>query len=101
MAQALTYLMGLELPATIGWVPAWLVQGGRQGGTDIEIPIKFLLTQCLTYFEDYEPYRLILLAAQSAQRIGKFMAITNDAVRRHGAELHALARHMLPELSWG
>lgn len=101
MAQALTYLMGLELLGpTIGWVPAWLVQGGRQGGADIEVPIKFLLKQCLTYFEDYEPYRLILLAAHSAQRIGKFMAITNDAVRRHGAELHALARHMLPELSW-
>jgi hypothetical protein len=100
MTQALTYLMRLgEHRPTVYWLPAWLVQG-PQGNADLELATKFLLKQCLTYFEDCQPYRLVLLAACAVRRIAKFMAISNDAVRRLGTDLHALARHRLPEISW-
>lgn len=100
MAQALTYLMRLaEQEPTVGWLPAWLAQG-HQAKADLEPAIQFLLRQCLTYFENYEPYRLVLLAACTVRRIAKFMAISNDAVRQLGNNLHALVRHAVPELSW-
>jgi hypothetical protein len=100
MAQAVTYLIRLgEQRATVEWLPAWLAQG-PQGNADLESATRFLLRQCLTYFEDYEPCRLILLAACAVRRIAKFMAISNDTVRQLGSDLHALARHQLPEISW-
>jgi hypothetical protein len=100
MAQALTYLMRLaEQQPTVNWLPAWLAQG-HQAKADLEPAIQFLLKQCLTYFEDYEPYRLVLLAACAVRRVAKFMAISNNAVRQLGTTLHALARYAMPELSW-
>jgi hypothetical protein len=54
----------------------------------------------LSYFEDYQPYRLILLAACAVRRITKIMAISNPAIQKLGNDLHALARHTLPEISW-
>lgn len=100
MAQAVTYLMALaEKRQTVEWLPAWLAQG-RQSDASLEQPIQFLLDQCLTYFHEYEPYRLILLAACTIRRILKIAAISNNAVRSLGQELHAIARHVLPEISW-
>ena len=100
MAQALAYLMRLgERRSTVQGLPAWLARG-NQANTDLQAATQFLLKQCLTYFEDNEPYRLILLAACTFQRIAKFMAISNDGVRKMGDYLHALARNQLPELSW-
>ncbi len=100
MGQALTYLMRLgERRTTIQGLPAWLARG-NQANADLESATQFLLKQCLSYFEDHEPYRLILLAACTFARIAKFMAISNNAVRQAGDYLHALTRHQLPELSW-
>jgi len=100
MAQALTYLAALaEKRATVEWLPAWLAQG-QQSQAHLEPVIQFLLGQCLSYFQDYEPYRLILLAACAVRRIAKIMAISNPAIQKLGADLHALARHTLPEISW-
>jgi hypothetical protein len=100
MAQAVTYLAALaEKRATVQWLPAWLAQG-QQSQANLEAAIQFLLGQCLSYFEDYEPYRLILLAACAVRRIAKIMAISNPAIQKLGGDLHALARHTLPEISW-
>lgn len=100
MAQALTFLMGLgETRDTVEWMPAWLA-GGNQVKASLETVTKFLLRQCLTYFEDYEPYRIILLAACSIRRIARIMAITNEAERKLAADMHVLARFHLPEIAW-
>jgi hypothetical protein len=101
MAQAVTYLMALaEKRDTVQAIPAWLAQGGSQSGPVLDSAIKFLLQQCLTYFADYEPYRLILLAACAARRISKILAVSSGAIQKWGEELHAQARHTLPEVSW-
>jgi Type I restriction enzyme R protein N terminus (HSDR_N) len=100
MSQAAAYLVGLaEKRATVEWLPAWLARG-KQAGAELEPSIKYLLDQCLTYFNDYEPYRLVLLAACAAWRIAKINAVSNDAIQKLGADLHALARFTLPEISW-
>ena len=101
MAQAATYLFGLHKErGSTDWLPAWL-SPGNQVNADLEPVVKFFLRQCLTYFADYEPYRVILLAACAARRIAKIYAITNSAVQKLSKDLHALARHTLPEISWG
>ena len=100
MAQAAGYLCGLaEKRETVEWLPAWLARG-KQGGAELEPPIKFFLDQCLTYFADYEPYRIVLLAACAIARIVKINVISNGAFQKLGADLHTVARYALPEISW-
>jgi hypothetical protein len=100
MSQAAAYLAGLaEKLGTVEWLPAWLAPD-RQGSAELDAPIKYLLDQCLTYFKGYEPYRIVLLAACAASRIAKINVISNDAIQKLGADLHALARFTLPEISW-
>ncbi|MDI1301006.1 MAG: type I restriction enzyme HsdR N-terminal domain-containing protein [bacterium] len=100
MSQSAAYLVALaEKRDTVEWLPAWLAHG-KQSGAELEVSIKYLLDQCLTYFQDYEPYRLVLLAASSIWRIAKLNTITNDGNQRLGTELHAIARFTLPEVSW-
>jgi hypothetical protein len=100
MGQGLLYLMRLgEQQPKVGWIPSWLTQGAVSNA-DVESATAYLLKQCLTYFETNEAYRVILLAGCAIQRIAKIMAISNNAVRHLGQNLHALARHELPELSW-
>ncbi len=100
MSQAAAYLAGLaEKRATVEWLPAWLAPS-RQGNAELDIAIKCFLDQCLTYFKDYEPYRLVLLAARAVARIAKINVISNDAIQKLGSDLHALARFTLPEISW-
>jgi len=100
MSQAAAYLVGLaEKRDTVEWLPAWLATG-KQGGAELDAAIKYFLDQCLTYFKDYEPYRLVLLAANAVSRIAKINVISNDAIQKLGADLHALARFTLPEMSW-
>jgi hypothetical protein len=100
MGQGLMYLMRLgEQHTEVGWMPAWLTQGAVSNA-NVEAATAYLLKQCLTYFENNEAYRIILLAGCAIQRIAKVMAISSNAVRQLGQNLHALARHELPELSW-
>jgi hypothetical protein len=101
MGHALTYLtrLGEQTPKAL-WMPTWLTKNTADK-QDLEAVTKGLLKQCLTYFEDYPDYRTILLAANTFRRIAKIYAIAADAVRKTGAQMHALARHELPEMSWG
>jgi hypothetical protein len=100
MGQALAYLMRLaETQPSVQWLPAWLTKESADPRA-VEGTIRFLLRQCLTYFADYEPYRVILLAANAIRRIGKVVAVSSNVVRGIGQNLHALARHELPEMSW-
>lgn len=101
MGQALAYLMRLAEPQPLAQlIPTWLTKDSGDRRT-LEGAIQFLLRQCLTYFSDYEPYRVILLAANAMRRIAKVVAVSSHAVHGIGKELHALARHELPEMSWG
>lgn len=100
MAQALAYLMRLgESSANTWWMPAWLTKESADK-KDMEAATKYLLRQCLTYFENDEAHRIVLLAANAFRRIAKILAIATDAVRSTGATMHALARFELPEMSW-
>ncbi|WP_157079224.1 hypothetical protein [Serratia ficaria] len=100
MSQAAVYLAGLaEKRDTVEWLPAWLAPE-KQGGAELNASAKFFLHQCLTYFEEYEPYRLVLLAANTISRIAKINVISNDVIQKLGTNLHALARFTLPEISW-
>lgn len=100
MSQAAAYLAGLaEKRDAVEWLPAWLAPE-RQGGAELDASMKFFLHQCLTYFKEYEPYRLVLLAASAVSRIAKINVISNDAIQKLGTNLHALARFTLPEISW-
>lgn len=100
MAQTCAYLVRLaEQRDTVEWLPAWIVPG-RQGEANLHEVIVSFLDHCLTYFRDYEPYRLILLAANAIQRIAKIFVISNDAIQKLGSDLHAFARFTIPEISW-
>lgn len=100
MSQTAAYLVALaEKRESLEWLPAWLARG-QQGGAALEQATKYFLDQCLTYFKDYEPYRLVLLAACAVRRIAKISVISIDAIQKLGADLHALARFTLPEISW-
>lgn len=100
MSQTAAYLVGLtEKRESVEWLPAWLARG-RQGGGMLERAAKYFLDQCLTYFKDYEPYRVVLLAACAVRRIAKINVISSNPIQKLGADLHALARFTLPEISW-
>jgi hypothetical protein len=89
MGQALAYLMRLaETQPSVQLIPTWLTKDCSDRRT-LESAIQFLLRQCLTYFADYEPYRVILLAANAMRRVAKVVAISNHAVQGIGTELHA------------
>lgn len=100
MAQGGAYLMALaQQRETIEWVPAWLGRD-KQSQAELEPIIRLYLDQCLSYFADSEPHRLVLLAANAIHRIVKIHTISNESIRHLGKELHALARFQVPELSW-
>lgn len=88
-----------EVRETVEWAPAWLANGPLTQ-VPVEELSKFYLDQCLTYFKDSEPHRLVLMAGNSAKRIMKIFTIANDAVRNLGHEMHAMSRYYLPEMTW-
>jgi hypothetical protein len=100
MSQTAAYLARLaEKRDTVEWLPAWL-SPGQQGGAPLDAVVKRFLECCLTYFKDYEPYRLVLLAEWAIRRFAKINVVALGAIQKLGADLHALARHSLPETSW-
>lgn len=100
MGQALKYLLEMDRQnMDVNWMPSWL--GTATADTSRrKIAIEKQLDHCLTYFEAFEPYRVILLAERAMRRLLKVLAISSDDVRRKGNDLFALARHELPEMSW-
>ena len=100
MSQACAYLVGLaEKCSKVHWLPPWLAPD-RKANSEIEPAIKLFLDHCLTYFSGYEPYCIILLASCAVRRIAKINTISSDIIQQVGANLHALARFTLPEISW-
>ena len=69
--------------------------GSREGRRSSKPPNTFLPVSY--YFRDYEPYRLVLLAACAVRRMPRISVISIDAIQKLGADLHALARFTLPE----
>jgi hypothetical protein len=100
MSQVAAYLARLaEKRESVEWLPSWL-SPGQQGGAPLDGATERFLDQCLTYFKDYEPYRLVLLAAWAIRRCVKINVVALGAIQKLGSDLHLLARFMLPETSW-
>jgi hypothetical protein len=100
MAHAVAFLIALaEKHPTVGWLPAWLARGS-QSGASVDEAAKYLLKQCLSYFEDDEPRKIILLASAAIRRVFKLFILSNEAQWRMGEVLHFLGRYQVPELSW-
>lgn len=98
--HALAYLMALsEKHATVNWLPSWLAPSG-QSHANLEAAVQLLLKQCLSYFEDDEARRAVLLTAAAFRRISKLLILSNEAEWRMGEALHFLERYQGPELSW-
>lgn len=101
MSHAVAFLAALsEKQPTVNWLPAWLARGGKQTQASSEEAAQYLLKQCLTYFEDDEPRKIILLAAAAIQRILKLSFLSNEAQWRMGELRHFLSRYQVEELSW-
>jgi hypothetical protein len=100
MAQGLTYLIALrEKKVPVQWLPAWLAQG-PQNGESLEPAIRRLLKWNLSYFEEDDARRVILLANNALRRIMKLLLVSDEAQWRLGEVLHLLSRFETPELSW-
>jgi hypothetical protein len=100
MSQTVAYLARLgQMRETVEYLPAWL-SPRRQADAPLDAAIKRLLNLSLTYFKDYEPYRLVLLAAWAIRRFCKIHTVALGASQTLGAGLHALVRFNLPEVSW-
>ncbi|TRT85052.1 MAG: hypothetical protein EWV63_13995 [Microcystis aeruginosa Ma_OC_H_19870700_S124] len=100
MGYALAYLMKLGMQTSQArWMPSWL-NSESSDRQSIEQAIRYLLRQCLSYFESHEAYRTILLAANAYRRLSKIFSIVSDEVRTTGIEMHAISRYLLPEMSW-
>lgn len=101
MAQGLAFLMALgEKRASVEWLPAWLMQGGQQTQASLEKATQYLLKLCLTYFEDDEAHKIVLLAGAAIRRIFKLFLLSNEAQWHMGEVLHFLGRYHVAELSW-
>jgi hypothetical protein len=100
IAQATIFLAFLakERPHVNG-LPSWLNQGGHQDA-ETAGAVRILLKQCLTYFHDDEPRRIILMAASAIKRILRASALANDAQWRLGEVRHFMERYNGNELSF-
>ncbi|ELB2105055.1 hypothetical protein QNZ87_004228 [Vibrio parahaemolyticus] len=96
--NALGFLFSLEKEVNkILWVPSWLSNGNDRS---IEAIIKNLIKLTLTYFEDDEPRKIILLAASAFRRIFKILAVLNPEHRQNGNIRHLFTRFEQSEFSW-
>ena len=77
--HALRYFADLaEVQQTAEGLPTWLLTS-QQGSADVESATKRLLQLCLTYFQEDEARKVILLAAAAFRRLIKAWLISSDA----------------------
>ena len=99
-SHACTFLMALaERRKTLEWMPAWL-SPGAQGNADLEAATKRLIRFCLTYFEEDEARRTILLAAAAFRRLLKVLLMSNEAQWQLAEAQHYIQRYETPEFTW-
>lgn len=83
---------------TLPYVPCWLFE--RENCTP-ESLIKKLIKQMLTYFEEDEPRKIILLASSAYRRVYKMMSVIQPHIRGTAEAKHLWTRLHDSEFSWG
>ncbi|WP_104403518.1 hypothetical protein [Vibrio penaeicida] len=80
------------------YIPCWLFE--RESSTP-ESLIEKLIKQMLTYFEEDEPRKIILLASSAYRRIYKMMSVIQPHIRDAAEAKHLSTRLRHSEFSWG
>ncbi|GAB6854138.1 hypothetical protein JCM15831A_11620 [Asaia astilbis] len=101
VGHALAYLMELDRQGLekIPVVPIWL-DAGSGTNTDLKGVIERFIGLCLSYFEDDEPRRLILLAATAYRRVFKVLLMLDETLWAVAEARHFILRFETPELTW-
>lgn len=97
-SNALCFLIQLEREInTLNWSPSWLVGEGEK---TVESTIKGLISHTLSFFENDEERKIILLASSAFRRLFKVLFVVSPQLNQ-GSELqHLLTRVNEPEFSW-
>lgn len=99
-SHALMFLMTLaESHSSIAGLPAFLSQSSTQD-RNASVAIQRLLALCLSHFQSDPARKAVLLYAAGARRFFKAYLVIQPDLQRQGQALHALTRHLMPELSW-
>ncbi len=98
--HALHFLIELEkVDVDINWLPSWLTSNWSSPSA-LHVSIKRLIHLCLTYFDQDEPRKAILLASNTYRRIFKLLAMTLPHQKKAAEIEHILTRYFAAELSW-
>lgn len=99
VAQALRTLIEFEKSGReAGWMPAWL--GAHQRGTNLEAPIKKLISLALTAFEAAPEFRAVLQFAACARRLSKISMALIPTFAQLGHIRHQQVRHFFDEFDY-
>lgn len=99
VAQALRTLIEFEKSGReAGWMPAWL--GGHQHGTNLDVPIKKLISLSLTAFEAAPEFRAVLQFAACARRLSKVSMALIPTLTQLGHIRHQQVRHFFDEFDY-
>lgn len=99
VAQALRTLIEFETSGCeSNWMPAWL--GAHQRGTNVEAPIKKLISLSLTAFETAPEFRAVLQFAACARRLTKISMAFIPTLAQLGHLHHQHVRHFFDEFDY-
>lgn len=99
VAQALRTLIEFEKSGReANWMPAWL--GAHQRGTNLEAPIKRLISLSLTAFEAAPDFRAVLQFAACARRLSKISMALIPTFTQWGHICHQQVRHFFDEFDY-
>lgn len=98
--NALKFMLEAEKNGVkFGWLPTWLAPtGNKENSRDV---IKRLISLCLSYFEQQEDIKTVLLVAATFRRILKLLSIVEPSQQQRAQLGHLFTRFTSPELSWG
>ncbi|EPF2959489.1 MULTISPECIES: type I restriction enzyme HsdR N-terminal domain-containing protein [Vibrio harveyi group] len=98
--NALKFMLEAEKNSVkFGWLPTWLVPSGNRKNS--REAIKRLISLCLSYFEQQEDVKTVLLVAATFRRILKLLSIVEPSQQQRAQLGHLFTRFTSPELSWG
>lgn len=99
VAQALLTLIEFEKSGReAGWMPSWL--SAHQRGTNLEAPIKRLISLSLTAFEAAPEFRAVLQFAACARRLTKISMAFIPTFAQMGHIRHQQVRHFFDEFNY-
>ena len=98
ISNCLYFLIGLEKDIErVNWAPSWL-----NGGQNVEVTvlIKRLIKLSLSYFQEDENRKLILLSSLTYRRIIKILSLIRPEQQDVAHIQHLFQRYHLSEFSW-